>query len=335
MKLQRLFQTSSMISLLAMVLVGLGCDNASRYHYQYATNTDTTTTVTQTNAAEGLDLKALTLLVKEVKDATELEKRLNTSGGINNLDLDVDGKVDYIKVTEYGTSDHKGFSFTVEVTPGDVQEVATIELEKNENQVAVNTYGNQSIYGPGYSYRSSFGMSDMLVTAWLFGAFDRPVYRSPYGYGNYPTYYGAGYSREPSSQYSAKVKNFSQQRETPSAPIRQSVSNSDTTKKSFSSSTTAQTPSGSGGFGRPAAASSSSPALKSPNAGKNATTVKAPLSNPTQAQRSFQTKTAQASAASQAARSGGFGRPASSPKPSSSSSTVRSSSFGRSSFGGK
>ena len=117
-----------MISLLAMVLVGLGCDNASRYHYQYATHTDTTTTVTQTNAAEGLDLKALTLLVKEVKDASELEKRLNTSGGINNLDLDADGKVDYIKVTEYGTADHKGFSFTVEVTPGDVQEVATIEL---------------------------------------------------------------------------------------------------------------------------------------------------------------------------------------------------------------
>ena len=334
MKLQRLFQTSSMISLLAMVLVGLGCDNASRYHYQYATNTDTTTTVTQTNAAEGLDLKALTLLVKEVKDAAELEKRLNTSGGINNLDLDANGKVDYIKVTEYGTSDHKGFSFTVEVTPGDVQEVANIELEKSENQVAVNTYGNQSIYGPGYSYRSSFGMSDMLVTAWLFGAFDRPVYRSPYGYGNYPTYYGGGYNRVPTSQYSGKVKSFSQQRQTPSAPIRQSVSNSDSTKKSFSSSTTSQAPSGSGGFGRSTATSSSSP-LKSPNAGKNATTVKAPLSNPTQAQRSFQTKTAQARAASQPARSGGFGRSSSPSKPTSRSSTVRSSSFSRSSFGGK
>lgn len=332
MKLQRLFQTSSMISLLAMVLVGLGCDNASRYHYQYATNTDTTTTATQTNAAEGLDLKALTLLVKEVKDAAELEKRLNTSGGINNLDLNADGKVDYIKVTEYGTSDHKGFSFTVEVTPGDVQEVATIELEKKENQVAVNTYGNQHIYGPGYSYRSSFGLSDVLITAWLFGAFDRPVYSSPYGYGNYPTHYGAGYSRAPSSQYSAKVKTFSQQRETPSAPIRQSVANSDSTKRSFSSSsTTSQSPSGSGGFGRTGTTGSSS-GLKSPNAGKNATSVKAPLSNPTQAQRSFQTQAAQTRAASQTSRSGGFGRPASS-RPSSSS--VRSSSFGRSSFGGK
>lgn len=330
MKLQRVFQISSVVSILAFVMLGLGCDNASRYHSQYTTHT--TTTATQTTAAEGLDLKALTLMVKEVKDASELEKRLNSSGSINNLDLNDDGVVDYVKVTEYGTTNHKGFSFTVEVAPGDVQEVATIELVKEQEQVAVNTYGNQNIYGPGYSYHSRFDLSDVLITAWLFGAFDRPVYNSPYGYGNYPTYYGAGYSRTPPSQYRSRVQTYSQQRQTPSAPIRQSVSDANSTKKNFSSSaaTTTQSPTGSGGFGR--SSSSTSSRLQSPNANKTATSIKAPLSNPTQAQRSFQTRTAQTSKPkSTTTRSGGFGFGRSS----SSSSTVRSSSFGRSSSGGK
>ncbi len=327
MKLKRLFQISSIVSLLSFLFLGMGCDNASRYHYQYATNT--TTTATQTTAAEGLDLKALTLLVKEVKDASELEKRLNTSGSINNLDLDANGVVDYVKVTEYGTEQHKGFSFTVEVAPGDVQEIATIELVKEQEKVAVNTYGNQNIYGPGYSYHSRFDLSDVLVTAWLFGAFDRPAYHSPYGYGNYPTYYGAGYSRVPTSQYRSKVQTYSQQRQTPSAPVRQSVNNSSSTKKTFSSNANAQKPSGTGGFGRSSSSTgATSSRIQSPNANKTATKIKAPLSNPTTAQKSFQTKvTQQSRPKSSSTRSGGFGR--------SSSSSVRSSSFGRSSFGGK
>lgn len=326
MKIQRVFQISSVVSILAFVLLGLGCDNASRY------NTYTTTTSSQTSAAEGLDLRALTLLVKEVKDAPGLEKRLNSSGSINNLDLDDNGVVDYIKVTEYGTTNHKGFSFTVEVSPGDIQEVATIELVKEQQQVAVNTYGNQNIYGPGYSYHNRYDLADVLIVAWLFGAFDRPVYYSPYGYGNYPTYYGAGYSRTPTSQYRSRVQTYSQQRQKPSAPVRQSVSDANSTKKNFSSSaaTTSRSPSGTGGFGR--ASSASTRRLQSPNANKTATSIKAPLSNPTQSQRTFQTRVAQAARAkssSTSTRSGGFGRS------SSSSSTVRSSSFGRSSFGGK
>ena len=65
-------------------------------------------------------------------DAEEFERLLNKEDGINNLDLNEDGKVDYIEVEEYGTEALKGFSLTVEVEKGQEQEIATIEVEKTE-----------------------------------------------------------------------------------------------------------------------------------------------------------------------------------------------------------
>ena len=53
-------------------------------------------------AAEGLDLQALTVLTKDIRSGQELERRLNEKGGINNLDLNTDNKVDYLFVREFG-----------------------------------------------------------------------------------------------------------------------------------------------------------------------------------------------------------------------------------------
>ncbi|MBW2184791.1 MAG: hypothetical protein JRF49_13145, partial [Deltaproteobacteria bacterium] len=64
----------------------------------------------QATAANGLDLKAVGELVKQARNGEELEKLLNKSGGVNNLDLNEDNKVDYIHVTEYGNDRAKGFS---------------------------------------------------------------------------------------------------------------------------------------------------------------------------------------------------------------------------------
>ena len=58
---------------------------------------------TVVSAAEGLNLKAVGELLKKANDAETFEKLLNSKDeGINNLDLNEDGKVDYIFVTEYG-----------------------------------------------------------------------------------------------------------------------------------------------------------------------------------------------------------------------------------------
>ena len=137
----------------------------------------------------GLDLATIGSLLKKAENATELEHLLNDpKTGINNLDLNEDGKVDYIKVTEYGTEQTKGFSLTTEPIAGETQEVATIEIEKSGNdQASVEVKGNEQIYGQNHYHRSSFGMTDMLFMYWLFRP--HPFYASPWGYGHYPGNY--------------------------------------------------------------------------------------------------------------------------------------------------
>ena len=57
---------------------------------------------TDVKPSDGLDLKLVGALIQDgkCKNAEELEQELNKEGGINNLDLDNDGKIDYINVTE-------------------------------------------------------------------------------------------------------------------------------------------------------------------------------------------------------------------------------------------
>jgi len=74
--------------------------------------------------------------VKTAKDGEHLEKLINDKDtGVNNLDLDEDGKVDYIKVTEYGNDNSKGFSLTVEPSKGEEQEVATARIRDRATKI--------------------------------------------------------------------------------------------------------------------------------------------------------------------------------------------------------
>jgi len=108
--------------------------------------------------AKGLDLKLVGDLARKSKNAADFEKQLNTtSNKINNLDLNDDGKVDYIKVTEYGKGNKRGFSLTTDVGKGKEQEIATIEFVKSGEKVDMYVNGNSSLYGNNHHYRSHFG----------------------------------------------------------------------------------------------------------------------------------------------------------------------------------
>ncbi|KAA3615682.1 MAG: hypothetical protein D8M58_15930 [Calditrichaeota bacterium] len=209
---------------------------------------------TMVPAAEGLDLKAVGGLLKKAETAEDLEQLLNSPAqGVNNLDLNADGKVDYINVTEYGTEKIKGFSLSTEPAAGEVQELATIEVEKtSDSQAQMQIQGNEQIYGRNHYHHSSFGLTDMLIMGYLF----RPhgFWGSPYGYGRYPGYYSS-YNTMSRSDYSNRTR-------------------TNTSGSSFRSSNS----------------SNLSSTAKSPNAGKSAKSVKAPLRNPTSSQKSFQAK---------------------------------------------
>jgi hypothetical protein len=247
--------------------------------------------------SKGLDLNAVTALAKKAKDAPDFERLLNSQAeAVNNIDLNDDGKVDYIKVTEYGSGDKRGFSLTDEISPGKVQEIATIDIQKEGEKATVQTTGNPSLYGASNYHHSSFGLTDALLVGWLFS--NRPSYNSPYGYGNYPPSYGGGWNRQDNDSYSGSMKS------------RTAGSSVTTSSRSVISN--------------PAA---------SPNADKVAAKAKA-ISNPTQSQRSFGSSSTGSSGSKQSTSSSSSSRPTTSSSSSSSSRPTSSGGFGRSSSSG-
>ena len=176
----------------AVLFIMSSCTNCSRSRTSYGDNYNVSVqqTIAQ-DAASGLDLQAVGELVKKVKTGEEFERSLNDSKvGINNLDLDEDDKVDYIKVTEYGTDNLRGFSLTVDLADNQTQEVATIEIEKTSEGANIQTHGNSHLYGNNHYYRSHTSLTDVILISWLFSG-NRGFYGSPYGYGRYPSYYNS------------------------------------------------------------------------------------------------------------------------------------------------
>ncbi|MDQ8184747.1 hypothetical protein [Pelagicoccus sp. SDUM812002] len=228
------------------------CSSSSRYGDTYNVSVQQ---VSGGDAASGLDLQAVGALVKQAETGEEFERLLNTpSVGVNNLDLDEDGSVDYIKVTEYGSGNVKGFSLTVDLASDQTQEVATIEIEKTaDGRANVQTHGNRNIYGANHYYHNSFGITDMLLLGWLFNS-NRPYYSSPWGYNSYPGYYGR-YSPSSYDNYRQRTRNVTNS-------ANWSASNNPTVNATATS----------------------------PNAGKTAANIKAPLKSPTNSQKSFQAR---------------------------------------------
>lgn len=217
------------------------------------------TTVTS-YAADNLDLKAVTALATEVKTAEELEKKLNDPASkINNLDLDEDDKIDYIKVTEIA-GEQKGFSLTVEVpseTGVEEQEIATIQFDLTKDKQRVQTHGNRYIYGSGYYYYGRPRYS-MFPIGGYFSRDHRP-HRSSYGRNNKPSNF--------TSSKPMPTKDYTSQQKTRAS-----------TKGYGSSIKLNKT-------------SSMASGINSPNANKVASRIKAPLKSPSTAQKSYQKST--------------------------------------------
>lgn len=164
-------------------------DNANADNGVYGDGGSTQTSVAS-NVGTGLDLQALASLAKTTKTPQELEEKLNQPNSINNLDLDSDGNVDYLTVSEYGSGDQKGFSVVDQLPNGQNQEVANIEVDRdqsNPNNGTVYVNGNDYVYGPNIHYQYDYTMADMLLFSYLF--MPHPVYVSPWHWGYYPAYY--------------------------------------------------------------------------------------------------------------------------------------------------
>ena len=163
---------------LGLILVAAGCTQ----------NPPQQNNVTIENTAPaGFDVNKLAALVRKSTDPQTLEKAINDPNNhINNLDLDKDGNVDYLKVEE---PENNRLNVVDDVSDADSVTVARIKIQPNQNTntADLNIQGDPSYAGYNNYYHSSFSFTDFLLLSYLM----RPhsYYMPVYHYGYYPSYY--------------------------------------------------------------------------------------------------------------------------------------------------
>lgn len=101
---------------------------------------------------EGLDLRAVMGVFKQAKSLEDFERRLNDeSTGVNNLDLNGDGRIDYIRVVDRADAQAHAISLEVPINGSESQDVAVIAIEKQGHESAqLQVIGDELLYGENY-----------------------------------------------------------------------------------------------------------------------------------------------------------------------------------------
>jgi len=102
-------------------------------------------------AGDNLDLYAVLTLFQKSKTIEAFEKSLNDEQTkINNLDLNLDKKIDFIKVTTQQKDSAFTFILQVDVTKTETQDVAIILVNKIKGKVSLQAVGDEELYGKDY-----------------------------------------------------------------------------------------------------------------------------------------------------------------------------------------
>jgi hypothetical protein len=98
---------------------------------------------------DNFSLEGALEMFKRASSPEEFEKLINSeNNGVNNLDLNNDGNIDYIKVIDKKDGDTHAFILQDPVSETESQDVAVIELDKKgENNAALQIVGDEDLYG--------------------------------------------------------------------------------------------------------------------------------------------------------------------------------------------
>jgi hypothetical protein len=98
---------------------------------------------------DNFSLQGALEMFKQSSSIEEFEKLINTENkNVNNLDLNGDGEIDYIKVIDKADKDVHAFILQVAVSETENQDIAIIELEKTGDTTAMlQIIGDEEIYG--------------------------------------------------------------------------------------------------------------------------------------------------------------------------------------------
>jgi len=151
-------------------------------------------------------------LFKQADSPEAFEKALNTEKNyVNNLDLNGDGDIDYIRVIDHAEGDVHALVLQVPVSAGEAQDIAVIETEKTGPESAIlQIIGDEDIYGEslivepfeeestGRGGKGGAQMDDYVrvvvnVYGWRSVRFiyapGYVVWRSPFYWGYYPNWW--------------------------------------------------------------------------------------------------------------------------------------------------
>ncbi len=162
---------------------------------------------------DNFSLEAAIELFKKSSSPEDFEKRLNAENNdANNLDLNEDGEIDYIRVVDNAEGDVHALVLQVAVSENESQDVAVIEIEKQGADNAIlqivgdeELYGEQTIAEPFEEEKVKNGKEKgpaanrapvrIVVNVWFWSPVRfmyAPAYRvwaSPYRWRVYPSYW--------------------------------------------------------------------------------------------------------------------------------------------------
>jgi hypothetical protein len=168
-------------------------------------------------AGDDLNLYGVLSIFQQSETLEAFEQQLNVEDSkINNLDLDGDGKTDYIKVIDHVNGNFHAIVLQDVINATESQDVAVIEVDRDKNNnVRIQIIGDEQLYGkdyiiepingtpnPGYSgnnttvvnnnYRNRdrylYSPSGWRIIRFIFEP-TYVVYVSPWRWGYYPTYW--------------------------------------------------------------------------------------------------------------------------------------------------
>ncbi|HEY5745226.1 MAG TPA: hypothetical protein VIU12_04035 [Chryseolinea sp.] len=98
---------------------------------------------------DNFSLEGALEMFKKAGSPEEFERLINTeNNGVNNLDLNGDGDIDYIRVIDKRDGDNHAFVLQDAVSETESQDVAVVEVERKGNQnVVLQIVGDEDLYG--------------------------------------------------------------------------------------------------------------------------------------------------------------------------------------------
>lgn len=113
---------------------------------------------------DNFSLEGALAMFQKASSPEEFEKMLNTQDNhVNNLDLNGDGQIDYVRVIDKSDGKNHAFVLQVPVSETESQDIAVIELEKSgDKDATLQIVGDEDIYGEQTYVEPSVGANNEM-----------------------------------------------------------------------------------------------------------------------------------------------------------------------------